>query len=296
MRETLQAQPSPFPAPSSSSERGRKRLEPVNPGHSGMASAPRSGACIQMTLVGLVDSKQQHEQLMHACRALAGKPEQQLLHKESVYKASAAANPGRVNYQLMLRLGKTASGSGDGGEKYVQPMSLLWVGESIPFPSSLEKHLRGEESRHRRLPKPSLRKMIEVEVGHTSEDMLKSLGFEVDYVFIRSGHQFVLGPHGRSTIMISEIHRFQKEGGAAQQQQKTTPKLEVDASGADVPNIFLVELSAVSADESPKSVEGAAVEVLQLADKLSAYIDLNSVDENLATALRPGLPGGYGFR
>ena len=76
----------------------------------------------------------------------------------------------------------------------------------------------------------------------------------------------------------------------------TRPNTYVDASGADVPNIFLVELSAVSADESPKSVEGAAVEVLQLADKLSAYIDLNSVDENLATALRPGLPGGYGFR
>ena len=100
----------------------------------------------------------------------------------------------------------------------------------IQFPQEYEKYLRASESKLRRLPKPSLRKMIDVEVSYTFEEMLRLLGFEVDYSFIRSGHQFSLGPHGRTTIRISEIHRFQKDTNPNQQQaQKPTSKLEVDA-------------------------------------------------------------------
>jgi hypothetical protein len=43
-------------------------------------------------------------QLMDACRALAGKAEQPLLHKESVYKQSPHLNPGvRMSYKLLVR-------------------------------------------------------------------------------------------------------------------------------------------------------------------------------------------------
>ena len=47
-------------------------------------------------------------------------------------------------------------------------------------------------------------------MGHTSEEMLRALGFDTDYVFIRSGQFFSFGAHGRTSIMISEIHRFQE--------------------------------------------------------------------------------------
>ena len=47
-------------------------------------------------------------------------------------------------------------------------------------------------------------------MGHTSEEMLRALGFDTDYVFIRSGQLFSFGAHGRTSIMISEIHRFQE--------------------------------------------------------------------------------------
>jgi hypothetical protein len=40
--------------------------------------------------------------------------------------------------------------------------------------------------------------------------MLRVLGFDTDYVFIRSGQFFSFGAHGRTSIMISEIHRFQE--------------------------------------------------------------------------------------
>ena len=72
----------------------------------------------------------------------------------------------------------------------------------VPFPHNFEKHLRAEESKLKRLPKPSLRRIIEVEVGscvclcvcararantlsslrvgQTSENMLKLLGFVYD--------------------------------------------------------------------------------------------------------------------
>ena len=42
-------------------------------------------------------------QLLHACRALSGKLEQALLHKETVFKAMPHLNPGsRANYQLLV--------------------------------------------------------------------------------------------------------------------------------------------------------------------------------------------------
>ena len=191
-----------------------------------MSNPGRSGTCMQATLVGLIDNRAHYEQLLHACRAMSGKPEQHLLHKESVYKASPRLfliafriqsyafeyalaiitcqptltgiyfvlhsysestnaflmlnmithpqvsphhnpNPGsRSNYQLLLRLGKIPAANADPADKdkYVQPMSLIWVSDVVPCPSSFDKHLRGEESK-RRLPKPSLRKIIEVEVG-----------------------------------------------------------------------------------------------------------------------------------
>ncbi len=53
-----------------------------------MSNSVRSGTCMQATLVGLIDNRAHYEQLLHACRAMSGKPEQHLLHKESVYKAS----------------------------------------------------------------------------------------------------------------------------------------------------------------------------------------------------------------
>ena len=85
-------------------------------------------------------------------------------------------NPGsRSNYQLLLRLGKIPAANADPADKdkYVQPMSLIWVSDVVPCPSSFDKHLRGEESK-RRLPKPSLRKIIEVEVGAHIQTMLRS--------------------------------------------------------------------------------------------------------------------------
>jgi hypothetical protein len=85
-------------------------------------------------------------------------------------------NPGsRSNYQLLLRLGKIPAANADPADKdkYVQPMSLIWVSDVVPCPSSFDKHLRGEESK-RRLPKPSLRKIIEVEVGAHIQTMLRN--------------------------------------------------------------------------------------------------------------------------
>ena len=109
-----------------------------------MASARTPPHFTQATLVGLVDNRDQYDQvlphpraispllirspapamrppggparrrgpdscmyvcaqLMDACRALAGKAEQPLLHKESVYKQSPHLNPGvRMSYKLLV--------------------------------------------------------------------------------------------------------------------------------------------------------------------------------------------------
>ena len=46
---------------------------------------------IQATLVGLVDSKEMHNNLIQALRAWSGNKEQKLLHRESVFKLPQAA-------------------------------------------------------------------------------------------------------------------------------------------------------------------------------------------------------------
>jgi len=56
-------------------------------------------------------------------------------------------------------------------------MSLLCLGDSIPFPQNVnaERMLRSEDTK-RKLPKPALRKVYEVEVGQTCDEMLKLMG------------------------------------------------------------------------------------------------------------------------
>jgi hypothetical protein len=61
------------------------------------------------------------EQLMHACRALSGKAGQNLLHKETVYKPSAFANPGsRMNYQLLVRRKRWVPAIAEKGERVIR--------------------------------------------------------------------------------------------------------------------------------------------------------------------------------
>eukprot|EP00286_Rhodomonas_abbreviata_P002525 CAMPEP_0181346296 /NCGR_PEP_ID=MMETSP1101-20121128/33252_1 /TAXON_ID=46948 /ORGANISM="Rhodomonas abbreviata, Strain Caron Lab Isolate" /LENGTH=236 /DNA_ID=CAMNT_0023458399 /DNA_START=136 /DNA_END=842 /DNA_ORIENTATION=+ len=231
-----------------------------------VASGQQRGGNVQTSFVGLIDSKAYCDRLIQACRAITGKTEQKLLHRESVFRlatsASAAPPAKPLQYELRLRLGKTTSSD---SEKFVQPMSLICYGETLPVHPSTDRVFRPEDSK-RRLPKPSLRRVVEVEVGHTCDEFLKLFGFDVDYIFIRSGQQFICGTNDRCTIMISEIHQLH-----AQQQ---TPKLEKDAAGKPVDNVYLVEVLAVSADETAASVEVAVRDVLALADKLSPYVTL----------------------
>jgi len=224
---------------------------------------------VQAALIGLLDSKPYCDRLIQACRAITGRSEQKLLHRESTYKLSQppGSSQKQLQYELRVRLGKTASSDSD---KFVQPMSLICYGDSLPVHPSTDKVFRPEDSK-RRLPKPSLRRVVEVEVGHTCDEFLKLFGFEVDYIYIRSGQQFVCGTNDRCSIMISEIHQLQS--------QQQTPKLERDAAGKIVDHVYLVEVLAVSADETPASVEVAVRDVLALADKLSPYVTLNCPDD-----------------
>ncbi len=48
----------------------------------------------------------------------------------------------------------------------------------------------------------------QVDVGSTCDDFMKMLGFESDYVFIRSGHLFYCGSEDRCCIQISELHKM----------------------------------------------------------------------------------------
>mmetsp|Transcript_16595 Transcript_16595/g.55329 ORF Transcript_16595/g.55329 Transcript_16595/m.55329 type:complete len:269 (-) Transcript_16595:1670-2476(-) len=261
-------------------------LNPTAPVHN------QRGGSIQATLVGLVDKRLMYEQLMHACRGIAGLTEQKLLHRESVYRAapqgpSQGASTTRSSYQLRVRLGKTSTNE-SGTDKFVQPMSLLCVGDPVPFPANLEKFLKSEDGK-RPLPKPSIRRVVEVDVGHTCDEMLKLLGFETDFVFIRSGQQFFFGAQDRCSVMISELHKLQSsEANKTQTQQ--TPKLETDVQGNPVDNIFLVEVLAQSLDDTMPSVEAAVREVLYLADKLSPFVTLNTPDDT-----QPQLPGMVGM-
>mmetsp|Transcript_7612 Transcript_7612/g.17331 ORF Transcript_7612/g.17331 Transcript_7612/m.17331 type:complete len:265 (-) Transcript_7612:103-897(-) len=246
------------------------------------------GGSIQATLVGLVDKRPIYEQLMHACRGISGVLEQKLLHRESVYRAAPqGTTPTRTSYQLRVRLGKTTANE-SGTEKFVQPMSLLCVGDPVPFPSNLEKFLKSEDGK-RHLPKPSIRRVVEVDVGHTCDEMLKLLGFETDFVFIRSGQQFFFGAQDRCTVMISELHKLQTSDATKPQAQQT-PKLETDMQGNPVDNIFLVEVLAQSLDDTMPSVEAAVREVLYLADKLSPFVTLNTPED-----VQPQLPGMVGM-
>ena len=51
--------------------------------------------------------------------------------------------------------------------------------------------------------------VLQVEVGPTCDEFMKLLGFESDYVFIRSGHLFHCGIEDRCCIQISELHKMQ---------------------------------------------------------------------------------------
>jgi hypothetical protein len=48
----------------------------------------------------------------------------------------------------------------------------------------------------------------QVDVGSTCDEFMKLLGFESDYVFIRSGHLFHCGSEDRCCIQISEVHKM----------------------------------------------------------------------------------------
>ncbi|KAJ1486135.1 hypothetical protein T484DRAFT_1944121 [Baffinella frigidus] len=219
------------------------------------------GGGVQAQLIGLVDSKELHARLIQALRAISGNKELKLLHRETVFKLPAAAGgTARPGYELRVRLGKSPAPA----------MSLLCLGGPITFPCG-ERLLRSEDTK-RRLPQPALRKVVEVEVGHTGDEMLKLMGFETDHVFIRSGHQFHCSLHDRCTIMVSEIHKLQT--------QQQTPKLEVDAAGNVVNDVYLVEVVSVSGDDSVLGMESAVRDVLHLADKLAPFVTLNAPDEH----------------
>ena len=124
---------------------------------------------IQCLVVGLVDSKAKLEKLMHACRGICGRSEQKLLHRETVYKLPnqpvQAAGQRASNYEIRYRLGKIATSEPD---KFVQPMSLIYIGDPIPLPRTCEKFFPQDVDAPKKCPKPTLRKVIEVRQGSIS--------------------------------------------------------------------------------------------------------------------------------
>ena len=123
-----------------------------------------SGKCsIQAQVVGMVDSKGKLEKLLNACRGITGRVEQKLLHRETVYKLTnhpaAPAGPKNVNYELRYRLGKIGTSEPD---KFVQPMSLIFIADPTPLPRAYEKYFQQEAEAGRRLVKPTTRKIVEV--------------------------------------------------------------------------------------------------------------------------------------
>jgi hypothetical protein len=118
---------------------------------------------IQGQVVGLVDSKAKLEKLMHACRGICGRSEQKLLHRETVYKLPnqpvQVAGQRASNYEIRYRLGKIATSEPD---KFVQPMSLIYIGDPFPFPRTCEKFFPQDVDAAKKVPKPTLRKVIEV--------------------------------------------------------------------------------------------------------------------------------------
>ena len=120
---------------------------------------------VQGQVVGLVDSKAKFEKLMHACRGICGRLEQKLLHRETVFKLpppqQSAGQPLQraSNYEIRYRLGKIATSEPD---KFVQPMSLIYIGDSIALPRNCEKFFTQDADAVKKLPKPTLRKVIEV--------------------------------------------------------------------------------------------------------------------------------------
>mmetsp|Transcript_2042 Transcript_2042/g.5343 ORF Transcript_2042/g.5343 Transcript_2042/m.5343 type:complete len:239 (+) Transcript_2042:1-717(+) len=234
----------------------------------------RSQSGIQAQLVGLIDDKSKLERLLQACRGICGRTEQKLLHRETVYKLayqSVQPNGSRgPNYELRYRLGKISTSEPD---KPVQPMSLICIGDSIPLPKTCEKLFPPDTDVTRRISKPNLRKIVEVEVGSTCDEFMKLLGFEQDFVFIRSGHVFQCGSDDRCCIQISEIHKIQ---GSNQ-----TPKFEVDRSGNPVDNLWLVEIN-VNCDETSPSVDSGIKMMISFCEKLSPYVSLSSPEERKA--------------
>mmetsp|Transcript_8010 Transcript_8010/g.19910 ORF Transcript_8010/g.19910 Transcript_8010/m.19910 type:complete len:252 (+) Transcript_8010:273-1028(+) len=241
---------------------------PNFPGAMGLGT--KTGQSVQIQLVGMVDSKVMHERLLHTCRGICGKVEHKLLHRETVYKQMAPAPglpPPRASYELRVRLGKTASTD---SEKFVQPVSMSCLGDFASFPAQAEKYLKLDDQR-RRLQKPTLRKMVEVDVGPAYDEVLRMLGFEQDFVFIRSGQMFQTGVDGRTTILISELHKLHV--------QQQTPKLEMDAKGNPVDDVWLIEVITCSESEGSPGLDSAIKEHLLLADKLQPYVTLNSPEE-----------------
>lgn len=118
---------------------------------------------VQGQVIGLVDSKAKLEKLMHACRGICGRLEQKLLHRETVYKLpNQQAQPTgqrTSNYEIRYRLGKISTGEPD---KYVQPMSLIYLGDPLPLPRACEKFFPADADAVKKLSKPTLRKVIEV--------------------------------------------------------------------------------------------------------------------------------------
>jgi hypothetical protein len=119
---------------------------------------------IQVQVVGLVDSKAKLEKLMHACRGICGRSEQKLLHRETVYKLPnqpvQSAGQRSSTYEIRYRLGKIATSEPD---KFVQPMSLIYIGDHFPLPRTCEKIFDADAPK--RVPKPTIRKVIEVRRG-----------------------------------------------------------------------------------------------------------------------------------
>jgi hypothetical protein len=120
---------------------------------------------VQGQVVGLVDNKAKLEKLMHACRGICGRSEQKLLHRETVYKLpnqpAQATGQRASNYEIRYRLGKIATSEPD---KFVQPMSLIYLGDPLPLPRTCEKFFPDVDA-VKKLPRPTLRKVIEVRLN-----------------------------------------------------------------------------------------------------------------------------------
>ena len=71
-----------------------------------------------------------------------------------------------------------------------------------------------------------------MDVSSTCDEVLKLMGFDSDYVFIRSGHFFTTGLDNRTTITISELHKLQDKA--------LTPKIETDRAGKQLDDLWLV--------------------------------------------------------